>query len=116
MAFLDQFNTSELVEIAKHCEIPGFHGSGATKGYPREVVKRAILTLEPPEAPPAALDERERIRKFAKRHWQRIKSQVKYRRCPECIDGKEDRKTGKLERCSDVQATDCFIRNEPQLS
>lgn len=114
LAWLDEFNTTELVEIAKFNCIPGFYEAGATKCYPRHIVMRAILKLESPSIPPVLMTERQKLSKFLKKNWGKYGDQVARRQCPECTDGTK-RADGKFIRCSDLEVLDCWMTNEDQI-
>lgn len=124
--WLDQFNTTELVEMCKFNEIPGFNGiptftsAGATKGYPREVLKNCLLTLNPPPIEPPLYRERQRLADFVGRHWEeQFRCQAIHTQCPECLIGKFDERDKhdkkKFTRCSDLQILGCWLANEDNI-
>jgi hypothetical protein len=114
-SFLEEFNYTELVAIAEHNEIPGFHQDGNTKGIPREVLEQMIANLEPCPRPEPLMNYRERITEWAHRWWSRLQPQIQpgYTQCPKCVEGQE--KKGVFRRCSDVQVMDCYLRNERSI-
>ena len=110
--YLDQLNTTELVALAVFNELPGFPPAGAPKGYPRKVLIEALMKLESPKIPPPMMDERVNINKFVSSRWGNFKSQAPYRQCPECSLGKIDRKVDEYVRCSDLQVSECWVKNK----
>ena len=117
LRWLDQFNTTELAEMCKFNDIPGFTCAGLTKGYPREILKRCLLMLESPPVEAAIMQQRRMLSEYVSRHWEsRFRCQAERPQCPECALGQVDQRDNKFKRCTDLQAIDCWIANKENVT
>lgn len=94
----DEMNLTELVQLAQFNEIPG-----ASMGVPRPVLIHALKNMEPIGDPPPMDKIRSRYSAWLRRHWSRVRLQMKKGWCPDCFQS------------CDVQVAKCWIRNRDQV-
>lgn len=94
---LENLNHSELVLLAKWCDLP------ASRALPREKLVESLVTLEPIEALMPIQEMRETLCKWLVRWWDRVQMQAAKKVCPAC------------HKCRDLQVLDCYLRNKSNI-
>ena len=90
-------NHSELVLLAKWCELP------ASRAVPREKLIESLETFTPIETPMPLQETRVTLAKWLVRWWDRVRMQAAKKVCPRCY------------KCRDLQVLDCFTRNRSNI-
>jgi hypothetical protein len=95
---LENLNHSELVLLAKWCELP------ASRAMPREKLIDSLETFKPVEGAVPFQDLAETLSTWLLRWWDRVRMQAAKKVCPKC------------HKCRDMQVLDCYTRNRANIN
>jgi hypothetical protein len=95
---LASMNKSELVQL-----LDEVHGIRAHRGVSKKLLTKSLLTGRDPEVGNPFDDDRVKIMRFLKKHWEKIQSQLELKCSGDCY------------KHSDMQVLACYLKSKQVL-